>query len=111
MIGPVHPVRMIWGSRLRPSVAAGSGTSPVCDDEGFQVANELNRFAIGDRNDLELGANGSLDIAIQHERPEAGTSNWLPAPPGSFNLTARLYYPKPEVLDGTWAPPAVRNAG
>jgi hypothetical protein len=79
------------------------------DGEGFQVANELDRFAIGDRDDLQFGPDGSLELLIQHERPESGTSNWLPAPTGSFNLCARLYYPKPEVLDGTWAPPAVQR--
>jgi hypothetical protein len=92
------PVRAFWSLTLY-------------DDEGFQVANELDRFAIGDRNALQFAADGSLDILIQHDRPDAGTSNWLPAPAGSFNLCARLYYPKPEVLDGSWAPPAVTKAG
>jgi hypothetical protein len=77
------------------------------DDEGFQVANELDRFAIGDRDDLHFNADGSLDIHVQHDKPEGGTSNWLPAPEGSFNLCARLYSPKPEVLNGSWAPAPV----
>ncbi len=34
-----------------------------------------------------------------------------PAPAGTFNLCARLSYPKPEVLDGTWTLPAVQKAG
>jgi hypothetical protein len=79
------------------------------DAEGFQVANTLNRFAIGDRDDLAFNDDGSLDIAIQHDEPERGSSNWLPAPDGAFNLCARLYYPKPEALDGTWTPPAVER--
>jgi hypothetical protein len=77
------------------------------DAEGFQVANDLNRFAIGDRDGLAVNEDGSLDILIQHDEPEQGASNWLPTPTGEFNLCARLYYPKPEVLDGTWTPPAV----
>jgi hypothetical protein len=77
------------------------------DAEGFQVANPLNRFAIGDRDDLVSDNRSGLDIFIQHDEPEQGTSNWLPAPAGEFTLCARLYYPKPEALDGTWAPPAV----
>jgi hypothetical protein len=81
------------------------------DAEGFQAANELDRFAIGDRDDLQFNADGSLDILVQHERPESGTSNWLPAPSGGFNLLARPYWPKPEVLDGTWVPPAVKRVG
>jgi hypothetical protein len=92
------PVRAFWSLTLY-------------DDEGFQVANELDRFAIGDRNALEFAADGSLDIHVQHEPPQEGTSNWLPAPAGSFNLCARLYYPKPQVLDGGWAPPAVKRVG
>jgi hypothetical protein len=77
------------------------------DAEGYHVENELNRFAIGDRDELHYNADGSLDIQIQHETPSEGTSNWLPAPEGGFNLCARLYYPKPEALDGTWKPPAI----
>lgn len=77
------------------------------DAEGFQVANTINRFAIGDRDELTFNDDGSLDIFIQHEPPSEGTANWLPAPDGQFNLTARLYAPRPEALDGSWAPPAV----
>jgi hypothetical protein len=79
------------------------------DAEGFQVANPLNRFAIGDRNTLKFNDNGSLDIYIQHGEPAEGPSNWLPAPEGGFNLTARLYYPRPEALDGTWEPAAIHK--
>ena len=81
------------------------------DAEGFQVANDLNRFAIGDRDGLASNEDGSLDILIQHDEPEQGASNWLPAPTGEFNLCARLYYPKPEALDGTWTPAAVTRVG
>jgi hypothetical protein len=79
------------------------------DAEGFQVANDLNRFTIGDRDDLAFNDDGSLDIFIGHDEPEHGTSNWLPAPADGFNLCARLYYPKPEALDGTWKPPAAER--
>jgi hypothetical protein len=77
------------------------------DSEGFQIANDLNRFAIGDRDDLSFNEDGSLDIFIQHDKPQQGNSNWLPAPASGFNLCARLYYPKPEALNGSWTPPAV----
>jgi hypothetical protein len=82
------------------------------DNEGFQVANDLNRFAIGDRDPLTYNPDGSLDLYIQQASPGPGKeSNWLPAPAGPYNLTARLYWPKPAVLDGSWSPPAVRRAG
>lgn len=92
--GDMPPVRAFWSLTLY-------------DEEGFQVANELDRFAIGDRDDLRFNADGSLDIYVQREQPAQGASNWLPAPAGTFNLCARLYYPKHEALDGTWTPPAV----
>jgi hypothetical protein len=82
------------------------------DAEGFQSANELNRFAIGDRDALTFADDGSLDILIQHTNPGPGEeSNWLPAPLGPLGITMRLYAPKAQVLDGTWAPPPVRVAG
>lgn len=80
------------------------------DAEGFQAANELDRFAIGDRDDLSYNADGSLDILIQHENPgPEHEANWLPAPSGPLGITMRLYAPKPEALGGTWNPPAVRR--
>ena len=87
------PVRAFWSVTLY-------------DDEGFQVANELDRFAIGDRDSLVYNADGSLDLLVQHEAPSGDKKrNWLPAPAGLFNLCMRLYYPKPEALDGRWLPP------
>ena len=80
------------------------------DAEGYQVANELNRFAIGDRDGLAYGDDGSLDIYIQHVNPGAGLeSNWLPAPVGPLGVTMRLYAPAPEALDGRWNPPPIRR--
>ncbi|MGZ8097032.1 MAG: DUF1254 domain-containing protein [Methylosarcina sp.] len=81
------------------------------DAEGFQVANELNRFAIGDRDALHYNADGSLDIYIQHQSPGSDkASNWLPSPAqGRLGTTMRLYAPKAQVLDGRWAPPAVKH--
>ena len=39
-------------------------------------------------------------------------SNWLPSPKaGRFKLALRLYAPKKEVADGTWAPPPVKRVG
>lgn len=80
------------------------------DGEGFQAANELNRFALGDRDPLRYNADGSLDLFIQHERPTADReANWLPAPHGPLGLTLRLYAPHTSVLDGRWVPPAIQR--
>lgn len=95
---------------LPPAAAFWSVT--MYDAEGFQVANELDRFAIGDRDALSYNADGSLDLYLQHVNPGPGREpNWLPAPLGPLGVTMRLYAPRDSALDGTWTPPPVRKAG
>ena len=81
------------------------------DARGFQVANPLNRFALGDRDALKFNADGSLDIYIQHKSPgKDKEANWLPSPAkGELGLTLRLYAPKPQALDRRWVPPVIRK--
>jgi hypothetical protein len=80
------------------------------DQDGFPVANPLNRFAIGDRDALRYNADGSLDLYLQHGSPGPDKeSNWLPAPRGSLGVTMRLYMPKAAALDGYWVPPALQR--
>lgn len=95
--------------QLPPAKAFWSLT--MYDAGGFQVANPINRFAIGDRDDLKYNADGSLDLYIQHDNPGGDKeSNWLPSPgSGVLGMTMRLYAPKAEVLDGSWAPPPVQR--
>lgn len=93
-------------AQLPPNWAFWSLTA--YDEQGFQIPNELNRFALGDRDALKFNADGSLDIYVQSTPPAADkVSNWLPGPKaGTMGLTLRIYAPKPEVLDGRWSPPA-----
>lgn len=81
------------------------------DAEGYQIANPINRFAIGDRDKLKYNADGSLDIYIQSGSPgKDKDSNWLPSPKeGALGVTMRLYAPKLEALDGRWAPPTIKK--
>ncbi len=81
------------------------------DKDGFPVPNELKRHALGDRDKLKFGSDGSLEIYIQAGSPgEDKKANWLPAPKsGPFGVVLRLYAPKREVLDGKWVPPAVQR--
>jgi hypothetical protein len=77
----------------------------------FFVENAQGRYALGDRDKLNLNPDGSLDIYVQNESPgKDRQSNWLPAPKGEFNLILRLYWPKNEALGGAWQPPALGRA-
>jgi len=79
------------------------------DADHFFVPNEINRFSLGTKNkDLVYGADGSLTIYVQNERPSDGkAANWLPAPKGEFELFIRAYSPKAEIMGNTWTPPPV----
>ena len=81
------------------------------DAAGFQVANPINRFAIGSRDPLRHNPDGSIDLYVQHANPgEDRAANWLPSPPaGVLGLTMRLYAPNAAVLDGAWVPPPLRR--
>jgi len=101
--------RMHFDAGLLPPVQAFWSLTAY-DKDGYFIVNPLDRYAIGDRDALKLNPNGSLDLYIQSQNPgvERG-SNWLPSGDGPFNLTIRLYWPKPAILDGTWQPPAIKR--
>ncbi|PCI09172.1 MAG: hypothetical protein COB73_05960 [Flavobacteriaceae bacterium] len=82
------------------------------NSKDFLVANTINRFALGDRDNLTYNKDGSLDIYIQNTDPGGDkTTNWLPSTKeGLTNITLRLYWPKEAALDGTWKVPAIKKA-
>jgi hypothetical protein len=82
------------------------------DENGFQAANSIDRFAISSWMPLKRNKDESLDIFIQHENPgPERESNWLPAPPkGVLGVTMRLYAPRAGALNGDWVPPAIKKA-
>jgi hypothetical protein len=96
--GTTPPVNAFWSITLY-------------DNDGYQVANSLNRFAVSSWMPFKYGTDGSLDLYVQTASPGADKeANWLPAPKGPFNLTMRLYAPKPDALTGVWNPPPVTKA-
>lgn len=74
------------------------------------VPNALERYQFGDRTKgAKRDADGGLTITLSATKPKAGTSNWLPTPPGGYHLVMRMYLPKAEALDGSYAPPPVER--
>lgn len=79
------------------------------DDEQFFIENDFKRYSIGSTTDgLKSNPDGSITILIQKDKP-ADTSNWLPAPAGSFNLTMRLYGAQTPILNGSYRLPSVKR--
>jgi hypothetical protein len=77
------------------------------------VANPLDRYLINSPMlpDLKRDADGGLTLYIQHDSPGKNReSNWLPAPSGPFLMFLRLFWPKPEALDGKWKQPQLLRA-
>ncbi len=97
--GQLPPVEAFWSVTMY-------------NDRQFFVPNPIERYAIGDRDKLQFNRDGSLSLYIQHESPgKDRESNWLPAPEGAFNLIMRLYWPKKEIINGTWKPPRIERKG
>jgi hypothetical protein len=79
------------------------------EGRAFFTDNPISRYAIGDRTrSMTHGADGSLDILIQHDRPAEGQeANWLPAPAGPMRLVLRAYEPDQALIDGSYRIPPV----
>lgn len=74
-------------------------------------ANPLNRYLINSPMlpQLKRDSDGGITLYVQNEGPGTDLeSNWLPAPRGPFFLVLRLYWPKPEALEGRWTAPPLR---
>src|SRR5262249_61788256 len=83
--GQLPPVRAFWSLTMY-------------NDKQFFTANPIDRFAIGDRDKLNLNADDSLTLYVQRDSPgKDREANWLPAPKeGGFSMNLRLYWPKRE---------------
>jgi hypothetical protein len=94
------PVRGFWSLTLY-------------NEHHFFVPNEIKRYSLGTKNKaLKSNPDGSLTIYVQADAPidPLQRANWLPAPKGDdFSLFMRSYWPKVEITDGSWTPPAVRR--
>jgi hypothetical protein len=76
--------------------------------QSLLVANPINRYLINSPmlTSLVPDKDGGYTFYLQNESPGADKeSNWLPAPKGPFMVVLRLYWPKPDALNGTWTAP------
>jgi len=98
--GQLPPVRGFWSLTMY-------------DANYFFVNNSINRYSISARQNLKSNPDGSVDLYIQKDSPGPDKeSNWLPAPPGDFNLMLRMYWPsdgRPSIINGSWKVPPVKK--
>lgn len=76
--------------------------------QSLLVENPMKRYLINSPMlpSLVPDADGGYTIYIQNSSPGIEKeANWLPAPQGPFQMVLRLYWPKPDALNGTWKPP------
>jgi hypothetical protein len=76
--------------------------------QSLLVANPINRYLINSPMlpSLVPDKDGGYTFYLQNESPgPEKESNWLPAPKGPFVVVLRLYWPKPDALNGTWTAP------
>ena len=105
----VHRYTVTFPKGGTPAVN-GFWSLTLYDEYHFFVPNEINRYSLGTKNKtLRYNTDGSLTIYVQAEPPfNEQKDNWLPAPKNvDFTLYIRAYWPKEEILNGTWTPPSV----
>ncbi|MBR4976098.1 MAG: DUF1214 domain-containing protein, partial [Thermoguttaceae bacterium] len=77
--------------------------------DGYLVRNELGKYGVRSDDSLQRNPDGSVEILIQHEKPQGDTNNWIPAPRGPFVLAMRVYRPNDKASNGVWTPPAIQK--
>lgn len=94
------PVRAFWSVTMYDNA------------DFFLVANQIDRYSIGDRTPgLQRDAGGELTIVVQRDEPAEldRRANWLPTPAGGFRPILRMYEPDAAVFDGRYELPPVRR--
>ena len=98
--GQLPPVNAFWSLTMYQLPAS------------LLYANALNRYLINSPmlQNLKRDGDGGLTLYVQHDSPGADKeANWLPAPGGPFFVVMRLYWPKPDALNGKWTAPPLQK--
>lgn len=106
--GTKHDYTLRFAPGQLPPVNAFWSVTMYTAPESHLYANPIDRYLINSPMlpNLVEDADGGITLSIQHDSPGADKeANWLPTPAGPFQMAMRLYWPKPQALDGTWTPP------
>ncbi len=99
--GELPPVNAFWSLTMYDLPAS------------LLVANPINRYLVNSPMlpHFVKDPDGGLTFYVQNESPGKDKEpNWLPAPKGPFFIAMRLYWPKPEALDGSWKEPPMKRS-
>lgn len=99
--GKLPPVKGFWSLTMYELPAS------------LLFANPLKRYLLNSPMlpQFKLDTDGGLTFFIQNESPgKDKEANWLPAPKGPFFMVMRLYWPKPDALEGKWNAPPLKKA-
>lgn len=89
-----------------PHASEGWWSLTAYTEAGRLIPNELNRYNIGEVDDLPFNEDGSLDLYLQAEGPaDDRVRFWLPLCEDVFSLTMRIYLPDERVLSFDWKLP------
>jgi hypothetical protein len=75
------------------------------------VPNSANKYLVASYTPgLQTNADGSISIYMARQLPPGvPAANWLPIPPGPFNVMLRDYGPAGSVADSTYVPPGIER--
>ena len=106
-VTPIHnDGKTVYRLSVKDVPVDGFWSISVYDDRGHFVPNPQNANSLNNLT-AKPGEDGSY--AIQFGGCDGKIPNCLPTPPG-WNYLARLYRPRPEILNGAWTFPAAQAA-
>ncbi len=75
------------------------------------VPNSADKYLVASYTPgLQMNADGSISIYLARQLPSGvPAANWLPIPPGPFNVMLRDYGPLGSVLDNKYVPPRIQK--
>ncbi|MFV3308177.1 DUF1254 domain-containing protein [Pseudomonas sp. NY15181] len=95
-----------------PPVHSFWSLTPYTLPERALVANPLQRYLVNSPMlpDMQRDADGGLTLYLQNASPGGEREhNWIPVPKGPFLLAMRFYWPKQELISGSWQRPALQR--